>query len=72
LTFLSRRGILMHPDSSGSGWSLDAPGAEALEAFWWAPGAEVPRDREAAVAWLFSRWKRVDAWIEAHREDRVR
>jgi 1-acyl-sn-glycerol-3-phosphate acyltransferase len=32
--------------------------------FWIVPGAEVPRDRDARIEWLFQQWQRVDDWID--------
>jgi 1-acyl-sn-glycerol-3-phosphate acyltransferase len=32
--------------------------------FWIVPGAEVPRDRDARIEWLFGQWQRVNDWIE--------
>lgn len=34
--------------------------------FWRVPYAEIPREREARVAWLYDQWSRVDAWVRAH------
>jgi 1-acyl-sn-glycerol-3-phosphate acyltransferase len=32
--------------------------------FWSVPGADVPRDRDARIEWLFQQWQRVDDWID--------
>jgi 1-acyl-sn-glycerol-3-phosphate acyltransferase len=32
--------------------------------FWIVPGADVPRDRDARIEWLFGEWQRVNDWIE--------
>jgi 1-acyl-sn-glycerol-3-phosphate acyltransferase len=37
--------------------------------YWRVPGAEVPRDRDARIDWLFDQWRRVDEWIDAHKKD---
>jgi len=35
--------------------------------FWRVPRAQVPRERDARVDWLYDWWARVDDWIDAHR-----
>ena len=30
------------------------------------PAAEVPREEQALVDWLYARWERMDAWVAAH------
>lgn len=38
---------------------------------WWrVPAAEVPKDPEAQLEWLFSWWERIDAWVDATRAGR--
>ncbi len=32
--------------------------------FWRVPAAEVPRDRDEQVAWLWDWWTRIDAWVD--------
>ncbi|WP_428265708.1 1-acyl-sn-glycerol-3-phosphate acyltransferase [Haliangium sp.] len=32
------------------------------------PAAEVPREPEACLDWLYERWAEVDDWVDAHRE----
>jgi hypothetical protein len=34
-----------------------------LARYWRIPAAEVPRERDALIAWLFDWWERIDAWI---------
>lgn len=35
---------------------------------WWrVPAAEVPRERDAQIDWLFSWWERIDTWIADNR-----
>lgn len=34
--------------------------------YWRIPAAEVPRERDAVIAWLFQWWQTIDDWIEAH------
>jgi 1-acyl-sn-glycerol-3-phosphate acyltransferase len=39
-----------------------------IEMRWWlVPAAEVPRDREGQIEWLFSWWERIDAWIASRK-----
>jgi hypothetical protein len=33
--------------------------------FWRHPAAAVPREREAALAWLDERWLELDRWVDA-------
>lgn len=35
--------------------------------FWRVPAAEVPRERDAQLDWLYAWWARMDAWIASHR-----
>jgi len=35
--------------------------------YWRIPPAEVPRDREELIEWLFEWWRRIDAWIDQRR-----
>lgn len=37
-----------------------------LAHYWRIPAAEVPRERDALIAWLFDWWERIDAWIAEH------
>jgi 1-acyl-sn-glycerol-3-phosphate acyltransferase len=37
-------------------------------AYWIVPGGEVPADRDARIDWLFEQWRRVDAWVGAHKK----
>jgi hypothetical protein len=41
---------------------LDRP---VLARYWRIPAAEVPREEEVLVPWLYEWWARIDAWIEA-------
>jgi 1-acyl-sn-glycerol-3-phosphate acyltransferase len=44
------------------------PMEQVLKARWWrVPAAQVPRDRDEVVRWLFDWWERIDAWIEENR-----
>jgi 1-acyl-sn-glycerol-3-phosphate acyltransferase len=36
--------------------------------FWRVPAADIPRDREARVDWLFDQWTKIDDWVGASRE----
>ena len=48
------------------------PMEQVIVAKWWrVPAAEVPREREEVVRWLFDWWERIDAWIEANRPVRA-
>ena len=38
--------------------------------YWRIPPAEVPRDREELIEWLFEWWRRIDAWIDQRRTAR--
>jgi hypothetical protein len=44
---------------------LDRP---VLARWWRIPAAEVPREAEALVPWLYAWWARIDAWIDARTE----
>jgi 1-acyl-sn-glycerol-3-phosphate acyltransferase len=33
---------------------------------WVSPAEEVPPDEDAAIDWLFARWRTLDAWIDEH------
>jgi hypothetical protein len=37
--------------------------------YWRVPAAEVPRDDDAIVAWLYSWWAQIDEWIEGCKSD---
>ncbi|HEY8202106.1 MAG TPA: 1-acyl-sn-glycerol-3-phosphate acyltransferase [Actinomycetota bacterium] len=41
---------------------LDRP---VLARYWRIPAAEVPRDEEVLIPWLYEWWARIDAWIDA-------
>lgn len=44
------------------------PMEQVIRAQWWrVPAAEVPRDREEVVRWLYDWWERIDAWIDENR-----
>jgi hypothetical protein len=34
--------------------------------YWRVPAAEVPREKDALIPWLFDWWKTIDDWIEVH------
>ncbi len=36
--------------------------------FWRVPFAEIPKDREGRIDWLFTQWERVDAFVGEHRD----
>lgn len=40
-----------------------------LARLWRIPAAEVPRERDALIAWLFDWWERIDAWIVENAPD---
>jgi hypothetical protein len=44
------------------------PMEKTLTAGWWrVVAADVPRDRDAQVRWLYDWWERIDAWIGERR-----
>ncbi|MEU4407285.1 1-acyl-sn-glycerol-3-phosphate acyltransferase [Streptosporangium sp. NPDC023963] len=43
------------------------PLSARIKAKWWrVQAADVPRDREAQIRWLFDQWEEIDAWITAN------
>ncbi len=47
------------------------PMEQVIKARWWrVPAAEVPRQRDEVVAWLYDWWERIDAWIGENRPGR--
>jgi 1-acyl-sn-glycerol-3-phosphate acyltransferase len=43
------------------------PLSAAIKAKWWrVQAADVPRDREEQIRWLFDQWEEIDAWIAAN------
>jgi 1-acyl-sn-glycerol-3-phosphate acyltransferase len=50
----------------------ELPMDTAIEMRWWlVPAAEVPKDREARIDWLFDWWKKIDDWVAEHRAAQV-
>jgi len=48
------------------------PMEQIIKAKWWrVPAAEVPRDRDEVVQWLYEWWERIDAWIAENRPVRT-
>jgi 1-acyl-sn-glycerol-3-phosphate acyltransferase len=48
------------------------PMEQVIKAQWWrVPAAEVPRERDEVIAWLYDWWERIDAWIEENRPIRT-
>jgi 1-acyl-sn-glycerol-3-phosphate acyltransferase len=46
-------------------WDL-LPERQTVEVkLWHAPAASIPDDHDARIAWLFDRWRELDAWVEA-------
>jgi 1-acyl-sn-glycerol-3-phosphate acyltransferase len=46
----------------------ELPMDTAIQMRWWlVPGADVPKDREARIDWLFDWWKQIDDWIAERR-----
>jgi 1-acyl-sn-glycerol-3-phosphate acyltransferase len=44
------------------------PMEQVIRAQWWrVPAAEVPRERDEVIRWLYDWWERIDAWIAEHR-----
>jgi 1-acyl-sn-glycerol-3-phosphate acyltransferase len=44
------------------------PMEQVIRAQWWrVPAAEVPRERDEVVRWLYDWWERIDAWIDDNR-----
>lgn len=44
-------------------WSGKVIGRRIRVGFWRVPAAEVPREPEAASAWLLEHWQRMDRWV---------
>ncbi|MGW0589686.1 1-acyl-sn-glycerol-3-phosphate acyltransferase [Streptosporangium sp. NPDC002607] len=43
------------------------PVSAEIKAKWWrVQAADVPRDRESQIRWLFDQWEEIDAWITAN------
>jgi len=48
------------------------PMEQVIKAKWWrVPAAEVPRERDDVVRWLYDWWERIDLWIAENRPARV-
>jgi 1-acyl-sn-glycerol-3-phosphate acyltransferase len=48
------------------------PMEQIIKAKWWrVPAAEVPRERDEVVRWLYEWWERIDAWIAENRPVRA-
>jgi 1-acyl-sn-glycerol-3-phosphate acyltransferase len=48
----------------------ELPMDTAIQMRWWiVPAAEVPRDRESRIDWLFDWWKEIDDWVAARRAE---
>ena len=48
------------------------PMEQVILAKWWrVPAAEVPRERDEVVRWLYDWWERIDAWIDENRPVRA-
>jgi 1-acyl-sn-glycerol-3-phosphate acyltransferase len=48
------------------------PYAAHITVKWWrVPAAEVPRDRESQIRWLYDHWEQIDSWITAQRLTRT-
>jgi 1-acyl-sn-glycerol-3-phosphate acyltransferase len=44
------------------------PMEQVIKARWWrVPAAEVPRERDEVVRWLYEWWERIDTWIAQNR-----
>ncbi|MFD0684283.1 1-acyl-sn-glycerol-3-phosphate acyltransferase [Actinomadura fibrosa] len=55
--------------SVGEVWR-SVPLTHTVRARWWRfPAEDVPRDREARIDWLYTRWEEADAWIASHRAE---
>jgi 1-acyl-sn-glycerol-3-phosphate acyltransferase len=66
VVFVAHTG-LEHVITIGDVWRA-LPMEQVLKARWWrVPAAEVPRDRDAQVDWLYDWWARIDAWISENR-----
>lgn len=47
------------------------PMDQTLRSQWWrVTAAEIPRDRDGQVRWLYAWWERIDQWIEENRPQR--
>jgi 1-acyl-sn-glycerol-3-phosphate acyltransferase len=40
-----------------------------LMQWWQVPRADIPRDRDARIDWLFGWWEQIDRWIDDHRAE---
>jgi 1-acyl-sn-glycerol-3-phosphate acyltransferase len=40
-----------------------------LMQWWQVPRAEIPRERDDQIDWLFGWWERIDVWIDEHRAE---
>jgi 1-acyl-sn-glycerol-3-phosphate acyltransferase len=49
----------------GDMWSGAIVGRTIRVRFWRTPAAEIPKDRNQRIDWLFDQWERVDAWVAA-------
>jgi 1-acyl-sn-glycerol-3-phosphate acyltransferase len=48
------------------------PMEQVIRSEWWrVPAAEVPRDRDEVVTWLYDWWARIDTWIDENRPART-
>ncbi len=44
------------------------PMEQVIKVKWWrVPAAEVPRERDEVVRWLYDWWERIDSWIDENR-----
>jgi len=65
VVFVAHTG-LEHIASAREAWRA-IPQDKTLRLRWWFyPAAEVPRDEQAQVAWLFERWSDIDSWVAEH------
>ena len=53
-------------------WSGRLVGQTIHIRFWRHPAAEVPRDEEGLVAWLYERWQMLDDWVGEQRRIEAR
>ena len=49
----------------GDLWSGALVGRTVNVRFWRISAADIPRERQARIDWLYDQWERIDGWIGA-------
>ena len=55
--------LLEEAGSFGDVWRTIPLKTPIVSRYWRIPAAEVPRDRDELIEWLYEWWARIDAWI---------